>query len=401
MNMRFPSSFDALPASIQDVPRRIGRLDRRTRLIAGAVIAAALTGLLAYLVWGTGKSERVRPAPLVVTTRVTIQDVTVVEHTIGTVVANATVQVTAQVTGQLMRAAFQEGQIVRKGDLLFEIDSRPFQAALQQARAQLAKDTAQLVTAQNNKQRYDTLFAQSAISSQQRDEMDANAKSMVATVTSDRAAVQVAQLNLGYAQIHSPVDGKTGPILIQPGNLVTANGSSPLVVVTQIEPVKISFSLPQADLPRIQARERAGTLVALLDTHQAGGAPLAAPVDFVSNQVSNQTGTIELRASFANRDHQLVPGQTIDVTVTLNNLRRATVIPREAVNDGPEGRYVYVVSRDGTANMRPVNMLFDDGTNMAVTGVRRGETVITDGQLRVVPGARVKTSAAKSTSKRR
>ena len=400
MNMRFPGSFDALPASIQDVPRRIGRLDGRTRVIGGVVIAAALAGLLAYLAWGTGKSERVRPAPLVVTSRATTQDVTVVKPAIGTVMANATVQVTAQVTGQLLRAAFQEGQIVRKGDLLFEIDSRPFQAALQQARAQLAKDTAQLVMAQSNKQRYDTLFAQKATSSQQRDEAEATSKSMIATVTSDRAAVQVAQLNLGYTQIHSPVDGKTGPILIQPGNLVTANGSSPLVVVTQIEPVKISFSLPQADLPRIQARERAGTLVALLDTHQTGGSRLSAPVDFVSNQVSDQTGTIELRATFANRDHQLVPGQLVDVDVTLNNLRGATVIPREAVNDGPAGRYAYVVSPDGTAAMRLVNVLYDNGTKMAVTGVKRGETVIIDGQLRVVPGAKVKVSGAKKPGKR-
>ena len=401
MNMRFPTSFDALPASVQEFPRRIRRLDHRTRVVGGAVIAAALLGLLAYLAWGTGKSERARPAPLVVTATATTQDVTVVEHTMGTVVANATVQVTAQVTGQLMRAAFQEGQIVRKGDLLFEIDPRPFQAALQQARAQLAKDTAQLVMAQSNKQRYETLFAQKAISSQQRDEADATSKSMVATVTSDRAAVQVAELNLGYTRIHSPVDGKTGPILIQPGNLVSANGSNPLVVVTQIEPVKISFSLPQADLPRIQLRERAGALVAMLDTHQTGGSQLSAPVDFVSNQVSSQTGTIELRATFANRDHQLVPGQLVDVAVTLNSLRGATVVPREAVNEGPTGRYAYVVSVDGTAKMRPVNVLFDDGTKMAVTGVKRGEAVITDGQLRVVPGAKVKVSAAKRSAKRR
>jgi multidrug efflux system membrane fusion protein len=401
MNMRFPSSFEALPASVQEFPRRIGRLDRRTRVIGGVVIAAALLGLLAYLAWGTGKSERARPTPLVVTTTATTQDVTVVEHTMGNVVANATVQVTAQVTGQLMRAAFQEGQIVRKGDLLFEIDPRSFQAALLQARAQLAKDTAQLVMAQSNKQRYDTLFAQKAISSQQRDEADATSKSMVATVTSDRAAVQVAQINLGYTKIYSPVDGKTGPILIQPGNLVSANGSSPLAVVTQIEPVKISFSLPQADLPRIQARDRAGTLVALLDTRQTGGSRLSAPVDFVSNQVSSQTGTIELRATFANRDHQLVPGQLVDVAVTLDNLRGATVIPREAVNDGPAGRYAYVVSPDGTAKMRPVNVLFDDGTKMAVAGVKRGETVITDGQLRVLPGAKVNVSTAKSHAKHR
>jgi len=399
MNMRVPNSFDALAARAQALPGRIGRVNRRTRTIAIAVLAA-LTGLAAYLVWGTGGSERARPAPLVVTAVASSRDVTVVEHTIGTVVAEATVQVTSQVTGQLMRAYFQEGQIVRKGDLLFQIDPKPFQAALQQAHAQLAKDTAQLVMAQNNKQRYDKLFAQNAISSQQRDEADATAASMVASVTADRAAVQVAELNLGYAQMRSPVNGKTGAILIQPGNLVTANSTSPLVVVTQIEPVKISFALPQADLPRIQERERAGTLSALLSMRDASGRRLSAPVDFVGNQVSNQTGTIELRATFDNRDDRLVPGQLVDVDVTLNNLKHATVVPREAVNDGPAGRYVYVVSRDGIADMRPVNVLFDDGTDMTVSGIKRGETVIIDGQLRVVPGDAVKIAAGGQRAKR-
>ena len=390
MNMRVPSSFDALTARAQTWPRRIGRIDRHTRNYAAAGLAVAVVALLAYLSWGTGGSQRAKPMPLVVTATAAARDVTVVEHTIGTVVADATVQVTSQVTGQLLRADFNEGDIVHQGDLLFEIDPRPFAAAWQQARAQLAKDAAQLVMAQNNQKRYDTLFAQNAISSQQRDEADATAKSMVATVAADRAAIEVAALNLGYTKIRSPVNGKTGPILIQPGNLVSANGSNPLVVVTQIEPVKVSFALPQADVPRIQERERARTLEALLSMHDASGRRLSAPVDFVSNQVSNQTGTIELRATFDNRDHRLVPGQLVDVDVTLANLHHATVVPREAVNDGPAGRYVYVVSRQGIAEMRPVNVLFDGGTDMAVKGIKPRETVIVDGQLRVIPGDKVK-----------
>jgi membrane fusion protein, multidrug efflux system len=393
MNMRFADLFDAIPTNIRNMPRRFGG---RTRLIAGAVAIAALIGLLAYF-FGGSKDERGRPAPRVVVATAVSKDVTVVEHVMGTVVANATVQVTAQVTGQLLRADFQEGQIVRTGDLLFEIDPRPFQAALQQARAQLAKDTAQMVSARNDKQRYDNLFAQSAISSQQRDQADAAAKSTAAAVAADRAAVQMAEINLGYTKIRSPVNGKTGPILIQPGNLVTANGSNPLVVVTQIEPVKVSFVLPQADLPRIQARERASALTALLDTHGQGR--LGAPVDFVSNQVSDQTGTIELRASFDNRDHRLVPGQLVDVDVTLDNLKKATVVPREAVNEGPTGRYVFVVSAESVAEMRPVRVLFDDGRSMAVAGVRRGEEVVIDGQLRVVPGAKVSVAKPRQNAK--
>lgn len=396
MNMRFSNAFETLPARVQDVPRRFRLLPSRTKLTAGAVTVAILAGLLFLFFGGNATKERNRPAPQVVTAKAVKKDVTVIEHAIGTVVANATVQVTAQVTGQLLRAGFQEGQIVRKGDLLFVIDPRPFQAALLQAKGQLNKDIAQQFTAQSTKQRYDALFAQSAISSQQREQAEASAKSMDATVSADRAAVQMAELNLGYSQIRSPVDGKTGPILIQPGNLVTANGSNPLVVITQIEPVKVSFALPQADLPPIQARERSGKLLALLD-RQVNGVRLQAPVDFVSNQVSDQTGTIELRATFANRDHVLVPGQLVNVDVTLNNLPKATVLPREAVNDGPVGRYVYIVSADQTAQMRTVNVLFDDGATIAVTGVKSGETVITDGQLRVVPGGKV--NLAKSRKK--
>jgi multidrug efflux system membrane fusion protein len=387
--MRFSNAFETLPARVQDVPRRIRLLPSRTKLIGGAVAIAVLAGVLFLAFGGNATKERNRPAPVVVTAKAIKKDVAVVEHAIGTVVANATVQVTAQVTGQLMRTGFQEGQIVRKGDLLFVIDPRPFQAALQQAKGQLDKDIAQQVSAQSTKQRYDTLFAQNAISSQQREQADAAAKSMDATVSADRAAVQMAELNLGYTQIRAPVDGKTGPILIQPGNLVTANGSNPLLVLNQIEPVKISFALPQSDLPAIQARDRAGKLVAMLDTHEPKAPKLSAKVDFISNQVSNLTGTIELRANFDNKDHRLVPGQQVDVDVTLNNLPKATVVPREAVNEGPTGRYIFVVTADETAQMRPVTVLYDDGTMMAVKGVEAKERVIVDGQLRVLPGGKV------------
>jgi membrane fusion protein, multidrug efflux system len=388
MNIRFATAFEALPASVQRVPRSLGRLSARTRLILGIVAAAAALGLLWYIV-NSGSGGRKQQAPLVVVATAQSKDVVVVEHAIGTIVANSTVQLTAQVTGQLMRAGFKEGDIVHKGDLLFQIDPRPFEAALDQARAQLAKDSALLVSAQNDRERYDSLFAQNAVSSQQRDQADATAKSTAATVTSDRAAVQVATLNLGYTQIRSPIDGKTGPILVQPGNLVTANGSSPLVVITQIQPVKVSFSLPQSDLPRIQARARSGSLAALLNSKETGGAPLSAPVNFVSNAVSDQTGTIELRATFENADHRLVPGQMVDVGVTLDNIKNATVIPREGVNDGPNGRYVFVVAPGGTTQMKSITVQFDDGTNMAVTGIKPGDKVVVDGQLRVVPGIAV------------
>jgi multidrug efflux system membrane fusion protein len=196
----------------------------------------------------------------------------------------------------------------------------------------------------------------------------------------------MAELNVSYTQIRSPIDGKTGPIMIQPGNMIAASGTAALVTVTQVQPVKVSFSLPQSDLPRIQDRQRAGGLTAAIDLHDQSGKPLAANVDFMSNAVSSTTGTIELRATYANQDMRLVPGQLVDVSVALSDLPKATVVPREAVNIGPDNHYVYVV-KDGKADMRPVKVLFDAGATMAIEGdVKAGDKVVTDGQLRVLPG---------------
>lgn len=388
MNIRVPHQFETVPASLQGIPAAIRGADSRTRLILSLL---AVVGVVA-LVWlavraFSGSSEHVMPPPPVKVVAAQQSNVTVIEHTLGTVVANATVQVTTRVDGQLLSAGFKEGDIVHAGQMIFQLDPRPFRAALAQAQAALAKDQAMLLSARNDRARYDTLFKQNAASSQQRDQADANAKALAATVQSDRAAVDVARLNLGYSQIHSPIDGKTGPILIQPGNLVVANATTPLVTITQIQPVKVSFSLPQSDLPRIQNRRRENTLTAAIDTHSAGGKPIHAAVDFVGNVVSNTTGTIELRATFANEDMSLVPGQLIDVAVALDNLKGAIVLPREAVNIGPDNRYVYVVAQNGTAEMRPVTVLYDNGATIAVSGkIRKGEKVITDGQLRVIPG---------------
>jgi multidrug efflux system membrane fusion protein len=321
------------------------------------------------------------------------RDMGVIEHTIGSVMANSTVAITARVTGQLQSAHFKEGDLVKVGDLLFQIDPRPYQAALDQALATQARDQAQLENAQNDARRYTALFAQNAISTQQRDQALATAKALEASVAADKAAAETARLNLEYTRIRSPVNGKTGPILVQPGNMITASssvGASSLVTINEIQPVKISFSLPQADLPRIQAMARKRGLVATINLHDMGGEDLQAPVDFIGNAVNNTSGTIELRANFPNADSALVPGQLVDVTVALSEIPRAIVVPREAVNTGPDGQYVYIVTADGIAEQRMVKLLFDDGTDDAILGaVKAGEKVIVDGQLRVVPGAKV------------
>jgi multidrug efflux system membrane fusion protein len=324
------------------------------------------------------------------------RDMAVVDHTLGKVVAITTVQVTARVQGILDTANFTEGQFVKRGDLLFQIDPRGFQAALAQARAILARDEASLVNATRDRERYANLKESGNVSVQQFDTITTNAAMLAATVAADKAAVETAELNLGYTQIRSPVDGKTGPLLIQPGNMILAGGTTPLVTIAQLKPIKVSFTLPQSELPRIQARQRGKGLSAALDIPAANGSTLAAPVDFTDNAVSATSGTIELRSTFDNADLSLVPGQLVNVTVEMDNIPNALVVPRDAVNDGPDGSFVYVVE-GGKAVQHKVTVLFDDGKAVAVNGeIKAGDQVITEGQLRVLPGAGVNVLQAKA-----
>ena len=396
MNIRIPDTLPRMPATVQTWPDRIRRASPRTRLILGAV-ALVVLALIGWRIVSSFSGHAVRPPPPVRVTRVGQRTVPVVEHTIGTVLANATVQLTARVQGELQRAYFAEGQIVHKGDLLFQIDPRPYRAALDNALASLADAKAKA-------EREARLLAANAVSPQDVD--DAKAAYLEA-----KANAEMARLNLDYTSIRSPIDGKTGPILIQPGNQVMASAGASggtaasvaapttLVVITQIQPVKVSFSLPQADLPRIQDRQRTNGLSASIDTHGADGAHIDVPIDFVGNTIDNNTGTIELRATYGNADSRLVPGQLVDVGVTLNALKNATVVPHDAVNLGPSSRFVYIV-KDGKAELHDVKVLYDGGADVAIEGdVRPGDTVITDGQLRVLPDKPVNIVASEPGSK--
>jgi len=374
MNYQSPR---APAASTAEAPHR----SWRSLVIGGGALALLLGGYW-YFSHDSGPRTAARrdvAAPVRVG-RVERRDMAVVEHTIGTVVANSNVQVTARVQGQMMAAYFKEGQMVKKGQLLFQLDPRPYQAALDSALAMLA-------TTEAKAKRYKTLIGSNAISQVEND--DAQAAYLTAKANADTA-----RLNLEYTRITSPVNGKTGALLVQPGNMVTASasvGASALVNITEIQPIKISFALPQADLPRIQARAHTpGGLVAKVNLHDVGGQDLTAPVDFINNAVAGTSGTIELRASFANADAALVPGQLVDVVVELASLSGATVVPRDALNNGPDGQFVYVVTPDLTAQQKPVKMLFDDGTFAAVSAdLHEGDRVITNGQLRVLPGGKV------------
>ena len=366
---------------------------RRSLIVGGGLLVLVLGGYWYFNSRGeSGADKRGNAAPVRVAV-VEQRDMAVVERSLGTVIANTLVQLSARVQGTLESANFKEGKFVKKGDLLFQIDPRPFQAALAQAHAVYERDQAQLRNAMRDKQRYAGLRAQGAISAQLSDTSDTNADVMAATVAADKAALDMARLNLGYTQIRSPVDGKTGPILVQPGNMISSsNGSTaPLVTIAEVRPIKISFTLPQSELGRIQARQQTKPLLAILDVRDSSGNPLSAPVDFVSNMVSNQSGSIELRATFANRDLSLVPGQLVNVTVQLNDIPKALVLPRDAVNDSPSGSFIFEV-KNGKAVQTPVQVLNDDGTNVAIsgTGVAPGDVVVMEGQLRVTPGGPVR-----------
>jgi multidrug efflux system membrane fusion protein len=357
----------------------------RKYVIGAAALALALGGFWYFTHNSAPPARRIALAPVKVAT-VTVGTMSVIERTIGTVLANSSVSVNARIQGQMTKAFFKEGQMVRTGDILFQIDPRPYQATYDNALASMA-------TAKAKADRYVRLKAQNAIAGQDFD--DAQASYLEAKATAESA-----RLNLEFTTIRAPVNGKTGPILIQPGNMVAASTAStsatPLVMLNEIQPVKISLSLPQSDLPRIQEMQRTKGLTLTVALHDAGGAAdIQVPVNFISNAVTGNTGTIELRATYPNADMALVPGQLVDVVVALSEISHATLVPREAINTGPDGQFVYVV-KDGAAQQVPVKVLFDDSVNDAISGaVKKGDQVITEGQLRVIPGAKVSVTGAK------
>jgi multidrug efflux system membrane fusion protein len=382
--------INPLPTQAQDQDDGPEASHTRKYLIGGAALLLALGGFWYFTHAGEGTKPKLTVAAPVKVAPVEQRTMAVIERTIGTVVANSTVSVNARVQGQLVKAFFKEGQMVKSGDMLFQIDPRPYQATYDNAMASLA-------TAKAKFDRYARLKNQNAISPQDVD--DAQAGYLEAKATAESA-----RLNLEFTAIRSPVTGKTGPMLIQPGNMVMAASSgsvsaTPLVTINEIQPVKISLSLPQSDLPRIQEMARTKGLDITMNMHDAGGGgDLKAKVDFISNAVTGNTGTIELRATYPNADMALVPGQLVDVVVALSEIPNAILVPREAVNTGPDGQFVYAI-KEGTAQQVPVKVLFDDGVDNAVQGsLKSGEQVIVDGQLRVVPGAKVTVSGAHKKS---
>jgi multidrug efflux system membrane fusion protein len=308
---------------------------------------------------------------------------------IGNVEAYNTVTIKSQVNGEIAEVHFREGQDVKQGKLLFQIDPRPFESTLRQAESALERDRAQAKNAEEESRRYATLAGKGFVSVQEYDRARTNAAALDAVVKADEAAVENARLQLEYTAIKAPIDGRTGAIAIQKGNVVKAN-DIPLVTINQITPIYVTFSVPEQDLANIKRHQASGDLHVEANVSNNGGRSVAGKLTFIDNKVNTQTGTILLKATFPNRSHALWPGQFVEVLLTLTTERDRTVVPAPAVQTGQQGQFVYVVKDDMTVEMRPVTVARTvDNRAVIEKGVQPGETVVTDGQLRLVPGARV------------
>jgi membrane fusion protein, multidrug efflux system len=339
----------------------------------------------------SGGRGRGGAAPVPVTTAtVAEKSLPVVIQAVGNVEAFSTVEVRPQVNGPLMSVHFTEGQDVEKGQLLFTIDPRPFELALRQAETQLAKDTGQSKTAETQRARYASLFRSGLVSQEQFDSVSAQANSLQSTLAADQVQIDNARLQLQYTKILAPIAGRTGALQVHPGALIRTADATALVVINQITPVRVTFSVPASNLPAVRAGQARGTLVTEAVASPDQSTPATGSLTFLDNSVDPTTSAIRLKATFPNRERSLWPGEFVQVRLRVAVDPRALVIPVTAVQNGPSGQYVYVVGQNQTAALRPVTIGRTEGDSVVVMkGLQPGEVVVTDGQLRLTPGARI------------
>jgi len=309
---------------------------------------------------------------------------------IGNVEAYNTVSIRARIGGELQKVFFREGEEVREGDILFLLDPRPYAAALRQAEANLARDIVQAQKDNRDVKRYGDLIGKGVVSKEQYDQVRTAADAAEAAVKADRAAVENAKLQLDYCTMRSPISGRTGKLMIQMGNMIKANDENPLVVINQITPIYVTFAMPEKDLPDIKHSRNAGTVKVEAIIPESTAEPVAGELTFIDNSVNTTTGTILLKATFANTDRVLWPGQYVKVVLTLATRPNAVVVPSQAVQTGQSSTYVFVVKKDLTAEMRTVVPgASRSGETVIEKGVQPGESVVTDGQLQLSTGAKV------------
>ena len=336
------------------------------------------------------------PVP-VVTAKAVRKSVPLTVPAVGTVEAIAGIQIRAQVTGQLTAVHFREGLDVKQGDPLFSLDARPFKAALAQAEAALARDTATLHNLEGQQARAETLFQRGLIPKDQFDSQRASTAALAATVDADKAAIETARLNVVYTEIVAPISGRTGSLGVHVGDLIRANDTTPLVVINQMDPIYVTFSVPGrflADIQRYQAQRALSVVAAVPGSSDADVTASAATatgvVTFVDNNVDSTTGTIVLKGTFPNARRQLWPGSFVRVTLSLTTNSSAIVVPVTAVQASQDGQFIYVVKADRTVEMRKVKVERQQGDDVVIAeGISEGDVVVTDGQLRLTPGARI------------
>lgn len=346
-----------------------------------------------------GGKSRLSSAPIpVLVAKAVAQDVPVEIQAVGTVQAYSFVSVRSQITGKIVEVHFKEGQDVKAGDPLFSIDPRPYEAELNQAKANLQRDEAQLTNGRLNFERTSNLFASKIASQADYDAAEAAYQSARSTVVADAAAITNAQVNLDYTAIRSPIDGRAGNLTVKEGNVVKAPDDV-LVTLTQIHPIYVAFAVPEQNLLAIRRRMAQASLPVTAsisgDTNNAAEGALT----FIDNAVDTNTGTILLKGTFANTDTVLWPGQFVQATLVLSNLTQATVVPAQAVQTGQNGEFVFVVKGDQTAENRSVQTgITYDGVRVITSGVKPGESVVIDGQMKLTPGAKVSVKPAGNES---
>lgn len=309
---------------------------------------------------------------------------------IGTAEAESTVAVHAQITGAITSVNFNEGDDVADGQVLFTLDHRPLEATLAQVQANLARDLAQATNARTQAGRYQTLATRGLVSGQEMQASATAAAALEATVEADRAALDNANVQLEYATIKAPIAGRTGALIVHPGNLVRANDTSPLVVINRIAPINVSFGIPEGQLPAFK-RYLAERTLRVEATAPSETVPSMGQIAFIDNAVDQTTGTIKIKGSFPNADRRLWPGQFVNVVVTLKTEPAAVVAPTAAIQAGQQGDFAFVVKPDQTVDLRSVIVDRTSGADSIVKdGLKPGEIVITDGQLRLVAGSRIK-----------
>jgi multidrug efflux system membrane fusion protein len=370
----------------------------RRKVIISAISAIAVAAIVGALVIkhrfpleaASARAPAAVPTVPVVAGTVTSGDVPIYLQGVGTVIAYNTVIIRSQIQGQITKINFTEGQAVKTGDLLAVIDPRPYQAQLDQANANRSRDEAQLTNAQANLKRYSTLGTEGWATPQLVETQQAQVKQLQAAIKADEAAIEWAQTQLSYTQLTSPIDGVTGIRQVDIGNIIHPTDPNGLVVVTQVEPISVIFTLPETNLPQVQQHLADGTLKVEAYSQDNTMKLDEGNIDFIDNEIVQTTGSVRFRANFPNKEHKLWPGELVNAWLLLDTRHDGLTVSASAVQQGPQGPYAYVINPDSTVAVRPVKVAQVSGGRALIdTGLSAGEQVVVDGQYKLQPGVHV------------